>query len=287
MPRVSRPALPASERKHGLCAVSLIGSRAASRICSRTVLVSEISLVLIRVLLGALIVTATRDGSSVASTVDPEHVVLELRQLTCAFENFTVDDVGRVALGVAMLLRLHVEHELRQCPMQACCRAAQEGEARAAQLGAGVEVDAERGADVGMVARREVEGPRRAVLADFGIGGLVGAHRHAVVRQVGQAHQQAGDLGLHRLVACRRGGKLVAEAADFGHDRGHVATLGLELADLLAQGIAPGLQFFGARLDVLALGFERSVARRGRERVAATCAFRVARSRRRGHGAAG
>ena len=48
MPRVSRPALPASERKHGLCAVSLIGSAAASRICSRTLLVSEISLVEIR-----------------------------------------------------------------------------------------------------------------------------------------------------------------------------------------------------------------------------------------------
>ena len=48
MPRVSRPALPASERKHGVCAVSLIGSASAASTCSRTVLVSEISEVEIR-----------------------------------------------------------------------------------------------------------------------------------------------------------------------------------------------------------------------------------------------
>jgi hypothetical protein len=48
MPRVSRPALPASERKQGLCAVSLMGSAAAASICSRTLLVSEISEVEIR-----------------------------------------------------------------------------------------------------------------------------------------------------------------------------------------------------------------------------------------------
>ena len=48
MPRVSRPALPASERKQGLCAVSLIGSALSASTCSRTVLVSEISLVEIR-----------------------------------------------------------------------------------------------------------------------------------------------------------------------------------------------------------------------------------------------
>ena len=43
MPRVSRPALPASERKQGLWAVSLMGSASSGRICSRTLLVSEIS----------------------------------------------------------------------------------------------------------------------------------------------------------------------------------------------------------------------------------------------------
>ena len=45
MPRVSRPALPASERKHGVAAVMRIGSCEASRICSRTMLVRETSAV--------------------------------------------------------------------------------------------------------------------------------------------------------------------------------------------------------------------------------------------------
>ena len=48
MPRVSRPYEPASERKHGECAVSLTGSASASRMLSRTVFVSEISEVEIR-----------------------------------------------------------------------------------------------------------------------------------------------------------------------------------------------------------------------------------------------
>ena len=48
MPRVSRPALPASERKHGVCAVSLIGSSASATTVSRTKLVSVTSLVGIR-----------------------------------------------------------------------------------------------------------------------------------------------------------------------------------------------------------------------------------------------
>ena len=47
-----------------------------------------------------------------------EQVLLELRQLTGADQRFAVDDVRRVALGVAVFGGLDVEHELRQCPMQ-------------------------------------------------------------------------------------------------------------------------------------------------------------------------
>ena len=45
MPRVSRPAAPASERKHGVSAVKRSGSSLSSRICSRTRLVSDTSAV--------------------------------------------------------------------------------------------------------------------------------------------------------------------------------------------------------------------------------------------------
>ena len=48
MPRVSRPALPASERKQGVCAVSLIGRSDSATISSRTTLVKVTSLVGIR-----------------------------------------------------------------------------------------------------------------------------------------------------------------------------------------------------------------------------------------------
>ena len=43
MPRVSRPALPASERKQGVWAVSLMGRSASATISPRTMFVSETS----------------------------------------------------------------------------------------------------------------------------------------------------------------------------------------------------------------------------------------------------
>ena len=54
MPRWSLPALPASERKHGVCAVSLTGKASAGSTCSRTELVREISEVEIRYCSGEL-----------------------------------------------------------------------------------------------------------------------------------------------------------------------------------------------------------------------------------------
>ena len=48
MPRVSRPALPASLRKQGVCAVSRMGSCDSASTSSRTKLVSDTSLVGIR-----------------------------------------------------------------------------------------------------------------------------------------------------------------------------------------------------------------------------------------------
>jgi hypothetical protein len=59
-------------------------------------------------------------------------------------------------------LRLRVEHELRERAVQPRHRAAQEGEARTAELRPGVEVQPERPTEVDMVLRRELERPRRA-----------------------------------------------------------------------------------------------------------------------------
>ena len=95
----------------------------------------------------------------VATAADPEHVVLELGQLPGAFEHLAVDNVGRVALGVAMLLCLHIEHELRERTVQPRHRAAQETEARAGELGTEVEIEPDTG---------HIEIVRYLVVDDFG-----------------------------------------------------------------------------------------------------------------------
>jgi hypothetical protein len=191
-----------------------------------------------------------------AASVDPEHVVLELGQLPGADQDLAVDDVGGVALGVAVLLGVQVQHELGERPVQPRHRPAQKGEARAREQRSGVEVQPQRSAQVDMVLDLEVEGARRAPAAHLGVALFAGAHGHAVVRQVGQAQHHVGQLGLHGLEALGRGFQLVAQAGHLGHDAGRVLALGLELADLTTQAVAPGLQFLGAGLDGLALGLE-------------------------------
>ena len=197
---------------------------------------------------------------AVAAAVDPEHVLLELGQLTRALQDLAVDDVGRVALGVAVLARVQVQHELRQRPVQPRHRPAQEGKARTCQQRAGIEVQPQRRAEIDMVLDMEVECPRDTPASHLDVAALVGAHRHAVVRQVGQTHHHGRQLGLDRLQALGRGLELVADAADLRHHRRSVLALGLELADLPAEGVAARLQFLGAGLDRLALGLQRTEA---------------------------
>ena len=64
-----------------------------------------------------------------AALSDREQVLLELGQLTGAAQGRGVDDVGRVALGVAVLGGLYVEHELGERAVQPCDAAAHEAEA--------------------------------------------------------------------------------------------------------------------------------------------------------------
>ena len=79
-----------------------------------------------------------------------EHVGFELGQLRRADQRLGIDDVRRVALGVAVLARLHVEHELRERAVQTRERAAQEREARAGELRRGREVEQPRPSPMSM-----------------------------------------------------------------------------------------------------------------------------------------
>ncbi len=198
-----------------------------------------------------------------------EHVGLELRQLRRADERLGVDDVGRVALDVAVLARLDVEHELRERAVQAREPAAQEREARARELRGRLEVEqAEALAEVRVILHREVERARRPPAADLDV--VVGrpADWRRRVREVRQPEQEVAQLRLHAVELGLERLQRVAEPRDLGEQRRGVRALALGDADLLRQRVAPALQVLRARLDVLALALER-LERRGVERDAA------------------
>ena len=160
-----------------------------------------------------------------------------------------------------MLLGLHFQHELRQRAVQARHGALHDAEARASEFDAHVKVQAQRRAHVYMVFDRKVKYPRCAPAAGHHIAVLVCPARHAGVRQIGHGQQHGLHITLDPL-------QLRGAVFQFGFDVGGLrhhgvhfcgtrSAFGLELADLLAQRVAPGLQFFGAGLDGFALGFQR------------------------------
>ena len=164
-----------------------------------------------------------------------------------------------------MLLRLHVQHELGQRPVQTRNRPAHHGKARPRQFGARVKIQPQRRAQVDMVlggkAQRQricAQAPLRRPAAQLHIGFFVGAHGHAGVRQVGHAGQDVLDLCLQRLQARLRRFQRLLDAAHLRHHGvgAGMVTLALEHADLLAQAVALRLQVFGAGLQHLALGLK-------------------------------
>ena len=90
---------------------------------------------------------------------------------------------------------------------------------------------------------------------------LVGTQRHAFVRQVGHGQQQCLQIGLDLLQTRGGGVQLGLDRCGLRHHGVHFGlpggAFGLELANLLAQRIAFGLQLFSAGLNGLALGFQR------------------------------
>ena len=205
-----------------------------------------------------------------AALLHREHVGFEFRQLRRADQRLGVDDVGRVALGVAVLARLRVEHELRERAVQPREPAAQEREARAGELGRRGEVEQpEAFADVGVVARPESRtraacpsgAPRRCRRHDLPTGTL------ECVR-FGRSSRKSRSSACTRSSSPSRRFVSVADPGHLGEQRGGVLALALGGADLLRQRVALRLQVLRAGLDVLALALERLEAR-GVERQAA------------------
>src|SRR6185436_17780244 len=173
---------------------------------------------------------------------DLEQVSLELGQLPGAHQRLAAHHEGRQHLAVAVLAGVEVEHQRDERPLEPRAGAEVGGEARAGELGAALEVeDAEPRSEVPVRLRREVEARRLADDALDAVGALVGAHRHALVRQVGQRQLEARKLAFD-------GGELPFLRFDLALEPRHrrdrlvgVVALSLELADLLARRVAVAL----------------------------------------------
>ena len=176
-----------------------------------------------------------------AAALDLEEVVLELRQLPGAAQRRWADQIGCVALLVAVPGGVRVQHELREGAMQPRDGALHDDEASPRQLGRRREVQAETGTERDVVLHRERSRSRGPPAPDLDVVGFRASDRRRLVRQVRQRQQQfvefdldAGELGRRLLLRFVDGRHLREEMI-----RVLLAPLGL--ADLPGQRVAPGL----------------------------------------------
>ena len=113
------------------------------------------------------------------------------------------DEEGEPDLLVAAFLRLHVEHELDERPLETGARPRQDREAGSAELRRAGQIEhPERGSQLVMRSGLEIEGPRGPGAPNLLVGLLVEADRHALVSQVGKLEQALLELlfgGTHPL----------------------------------------------------------------------------------------
>ena len=179
---------------------------------------------------------------------DLEEILLELRQVAGAAQRRGVHEKRRLDLGIAMLTGVELEHEVDQRARQPRARADQHREPRAGHPRGALEIEnPERGTEIPMRLRLEVEGPRLAVAAHFDVVGGARAARHAGVRNVRQRHHQRRALrldliGLDFELTDPLRARLVG-----GKDPGRVEPLALRPRDFVAGGVLFALQPFELR----------------------------------------
>ena len=135
-----------------------------------------------------------------------------------------------------------------------------------ASFAAALEVeDAELGAEVPVRLRLEVEATRLADHALDPIGALVGAPRHRLVRQVGQAQLDRGELPIDDAHARVELADLSLERGDRGDRFGGILATRLEPADRLTGLVAAPLELLqpGQRLSPLEIEAAPRFERRG------------------------
>ena len=113
-----------------------------------------------------------RNEEQVPVAGDLEKVLLELGQVAGAAQRIRIHEERRLDLGVGVLLRMELEHEVDQGARQPGAGAHQHREARARHLCGALEIEnAELGPDVPVRLRLEVERARSAVPPDLDVVG--------------------------------------------------------------------------------------------------------------------
>ena len=168
------------------------------------------------------------------ASLELEQIVLELGEAGNAVGALGGHHVRHVDLGVAVLLRVHVEHELRERAMQARDAFLQHRKTRAGQFRRSVEIElAEAGAQIDVVLHRKIKRARRADAPHFDVVIRRFAGRHARVRQVGDDGKKRVEFRLHRGEVLLERFQFVRLRIDFRHQRGRILALGFRLPDLL------------------------------------------------------
>ena len=224
-----------------------------------------------RILLGLVaLCRAGPDGlRGVQPLEDGELVVLELRQLRRAEHGRIAHQDRRRHLQIPVLLRVQVEHELAQRPLQPGELALQHHEARAGQLGRRLEIHQPGSlAELEMLPALGEPLARRGVAAvDWTLPCSSAPVRHVGLRQVRDRGEPVGQ-GLVGRVLRRLQGRLGGfQRRDLVHQRGGPGlVLGLlGAADLLGQRVAPllvRLRGRDRRLPRLVEGGQRGRERR-------------------------
>jgi hypothetical protein len=156
----------------------------------------------------------------------------ELRQLPGAAHAVGVDQQRHVALGVAVLGDVQVEHELRQRAVHARQAAAQHGEARAGQLGAGLGVEpavAFASAMWSRTSNSNTRGVPTRLTSTFAFSSRPSGHVR--LRDVGDAQRDRVELGADLVQARLPALELLAQAGHLRHDLRHVLAARLGHAD--------------------------------------------------------
>ena len=190
-------------------------------------------------------------GDEIEALAGAEQVLLELGKLPGAEERLGIDEKRRVHLFVSVRARLEVEHERSERAGEASARAGQNGEPRAREPGAALEVqNAERGTQVPVRRGFEVEAARLSPRALDPVRGLVGSAGDRLLRRVGNPLLGGRQLFLDALRLRLQIADLVLERLHLGervrigpaaHRRQLVAAAAL-LLETRHRGATPRVQ---------------------------------------------